>query len=178
MEKGLATVLNRSEEEKSRLSKIQSENASNRIWVTDGVTDKYINKNTEIPEGFRLGRCKVGKNHKVKSVERITMPCRVYDLTIKDNHNFALAAGVFVHNSTTSVPCLANGYNSKGIGKDCADALCGCMTTLIAHAEVVKPHTKPILNAIASVNGPRNYGFGINGKPKYIPGFGNPYRKL
>lgn len=81
-------------------------------------------------------------------------------------------------NSTTALPCLANGYNSKGIGKDCSDALCGWTTTQIAHAELVKPHTKPVLNAIASVNGPRNYGFGSNGKPKYIPGFGTPYRKL
>ena len=81
-------------------------------------------------------------------------------------------------NSITKLPCLANGYNSKGIGKDCADALCGCVTTLIAHAELVKPHTKPVLNAIASVNGSRNYGYGANGKPKYIPGFGQQYRKF
>lgn len=179
IEKGVATVLNRSEEEKSRIAKLQSENTSNRIWVTNGSIDKYINKNSDIPEGFRLGRCKVGKNHKVKSVEHITMPCRVYDLTIKDNHNFALAAGVFVHNSTTGVPCLSNGYNSKGIGKDCADALCGCITTLIAHADVVRPNTKPVLNAIASVNGGRNYGYNRNtGRPNYIPGFGQQYRKF
>jgi hypothetical protein len=80
-------------------------------------------------------------------------------------------------NSTTALPCLANGYNSKGIGKDCSDALCGWTTTLIAHAEVVKPHTKPVLNAIASVNGSRNMGFN-RGKPNYIPGFGQPYRKF
>ena len=80
-------------------------------------------------------------------------------------------------NSITNLPCLANGYNSKGIGKDCADALCGCVTTAIAHAELVKPHTKPVLNAIASVNGARNYGVGPNGRPRYIPGFGQQYRK-
>ena len=81
--------------------------------------------------------------------------------------------------NSTNMPCLANGYNSKGIGKDCADALCGCVTTLIAHAEVVRPNTKPVLNAIANVNGGRNYGYNRNtGRPNYIPGFGQQYRKF
>lgn len=80
--------------------------------------------------------------------------------------------------NSTVMPCLANGYNSKGIGKDCADALCGWTAAAIAHADVIKPHTKPVLNAIASVNGPRVYAPGRGGKPQYIPGFGNQYRKL
>ena len=81
--------------------------------------------------------------------------------------------------NSTVMPCLANGYNSKGIGKDCADALCGWTAAAIAHADVVKPHTKPALNAIASVNGPRNLGYNPrNGKPNYIPGFGQPYRRF
>ena len=81
--------------------------------------------------------------------------------------------------NSTVMPCLANGYNSKGIGKDCADALCGWTAAAIAHADVVKPHTKPALNAIASVNGPRNLGYNPrNGKPNYIPGFGTPYRRF
>jgi len=80
-------------------------------------------------------------------------------------------------NSISAMPCLANGYNSKGIGKDCADALCGCMATLVAHAEVAKPPAKSVINAIANVNGPRSYGVGRNGKPNYIPGFGQQYRK-
>ena len=79
-------------------------------------------------------------------------------------------------NSITALPSIDNGYNSKGIGKDCADALCGCMATLVAHADVVKPPMKHVINAIASVNGPRSYGLG--GKPNYIPGFGQQYRKL
>ena len=80
--------------------------------------------------------------------------------------------------NSTVMPCLANGYNSKGIGKDCADALCGWTAAAITHADVVKPHTKPALNAIASVNGPRSYGPGYGNRPNYIPGFGNQYRKL
>ena len=79
--------------------------------------------------------------------------------------------------NSTVMPCLANGYNSKGIGKDCADALCGWTAAAIAHAEVAKPNMKPVLNAIAGANGPRNYGFNPNGRPNYIPGFGQQYRR-
>lgn len=79
--------------------------------------------------------------------------------------------------NSTSLPCLANGYNVKGIGKDCADALCGWASTIIAHADVAKPNMKPVLNAIAGANGPRNYGFNPNGRPNYIPGFGQQYRR-
>lgn len=39
-------------------------------------------------------------NHKVVSVRVITCdPTPVYDITVDDHHNFALSAGVFVHNS-------------------------------------------------------------------------------
>jgi len=38
-------------------------------------------------------------NHSVARVERLTETADVYDLTVDGYHNFALAAGVFVHNS-------------------------------------------------------------------------------
>lgn len=38
-------------------------------------------------------------NHKIKRIEFLTERIDVYDLEIKDTHNFALASGVFVHNS-------------------------------------------------------------------------------
>lgn len=105
-------------QEKERLRELYSKNTSSRIWITDGTVDKYIHKDDEIPMGFHRGRTKVGKNHKIVSIERITRPCRVYDLTIKDNHNFALSAGVFVHNS-----------------KDLADAVCGALYNASKNAE-------------------------------------------
>lgn len=49
-------------------------------------------------------------NHKVVKVIKLSEKADVYDLTIADNHNFALSAGIFVHNS-----------------KDQADAVCGAM---------------------------------------------------
>lgn len=50
------------------------------------------------------------KNHKIAYVEFLNEVADVYDITIQDNHNFALDAGVFVHNS-----------------KDQADSVCGAL---------------------------------------------------
>ncbi len=41
----------------------------------------------------------VNHNHRVKSVEAIGARMDVYDLEVPETHNFALASGVFVHNS-------------------------------------------------------------------------------
>ncbi|MFX1250144.1 MAG: DNA topoisomerase (ATP-hydrolyzing) subunit B [Promethearchaeota archaeon] len=38
-------------------------------------------------------------NHKIKSIEIINTPIDVYDIEVPNTHNFALASGVFVHNS-------------------------------------------------------------------------------
>lgn len=57
-------------------------------------------------------------NHKIVSIEFINVQEPVYDLTIKDNPNFALSAGIFVHNS-----------------KDQADALCGALYTASKFAD-------------------------------------------
>jgi len=49
---------------------------------------------------------KLGENHRVLRVTRVAANEEVYDITVPDTENFALATGVFVHNS-----------------KDCADAV-------------------------------------------------------
>ena len=98
---------NWTKEQKEALSKKHSIDTSNRMWITNGVDNKYIPKTSSIPEGFYKGRSgywragmkKQKKNHKVLSIQKVTQPCKVYDIEVKDNHNFALAAGVFVHNS-------------------------------------------------------------------------------
>ncbi len=38
-------------------------------------------------------------NHKIKRIERLTERIDVYDIEVPNTHNFALASGVFVHNS-------------------------------------------------------------------------------
>lgn len=97
-----------------------------KCWITNGIENKYINKTDRIPEGWHKGRTindnwkkhmtKEYKNHKIVKIERIHKPCRVYDLEIEDNHNFALSAGVIVHNS-----------------KDLCDSLCGSIYSASLH---------------------------------------------
>lgn len=89
-----------------------------RVWYTNGVDSIYI-KSCEIPpEGYTRGRVMKKRNHKVIAVIPTDNKSDVYDITVEDNHNFALDSGVFVHNS-----------------KDLADALCGAVYNASQHAE-------------------------------------------
>ncbi|MFH1193029.1 MAG: DNA topoisomerase (ATP-hydrolyzing) subunit B [Candidatus Jorgensenbacteria bacterium] len=47
----------------------------------------------------RLEEAVVNFNHKVRRVEKVAARIDVYDLEVPGTHNFALASGVFVHNS-------------------------------------------------------------------------------
>ena len=158
------------------------------IISTDQYQSSYVRENLT-QQGFTCEKVSVDKSEDPYiGLRNLLQDQRVelikHDLQEIEMINLQRVNGVINHppqsNSTTALPNLSNGYNSKGIGKDCADALCGCLATLVAHADVVKPHTKPALNAIASVNGPRPYGLGtnMNGRPQYIPGFGQQYRKF
>jgi len=57
------------------------------------------------------------KNHKVKKVEFLDRKEGVYDLTIDKSHNFALAAGVFVHNSIDGDSAAAYRYTEARLAK-------------------------------------------------------------
>ena len=130
------------QQRRATLSKVMS----SMRWYTNGIDNIYVKPDAQIPEGYYLGRSvNSRKNHKIVSVETIHKCCKVYDLEIVDNHNFALAAGVFVHNS-----------------KDCADALCGSIWTLVKEAPVNTPPPTKVSSAIAAVNG--RYGGSSNRK--------------
>lgn len=47
----------------------------------------------------KLKEAVLNYNHKIKSVEKLKGRIDVYDLEVPETHNFALASGVFVHNS-------------------------------------------------------------------------------
>lgn len=157
------------------------------IISTDQYQSSYVRENLT-QQGFVCEKVSVDKTEDPYiGLRNLLQDQRLelikHDLQEVEMINLERVNGVINHkpqskSNSTAVPCLENGYNSKGIGKDCADALCGCMATLVAHADVVKPHTKPILNAIINVNGPRNSGYGPYGRPNTLPGFGMPYRKL
>lgn len=57
-------------------------------------------------------------NHKLITIEFIDKKADVYDIEVEDNHNFALDAGIFVHNS-----------------KDASDAVCGACYNASKYAE-------------------------------------------
>lgn len=85
--------------------------AKGRKWYTDGVNTIYLLANEPIPAGFTPGRTR--KNHKIVDIKVIEANEPVYDLEIEDNHNFALSAGVFVHNSKdTSDSAVGAAYNA------------------------------------------------------------------
>jgi len=54
--------------------------------------------------------CEINQNHKVVNIEFLNEFVDVYDLTIDKTHNFALASGVFVHNSIDGDPPAAYRY--------------------------------------------------------------------
>lgn len=110
-----------------------SASAKDKCWITNGTIEKYIDKNAELPEGFRFGR-KPRKNHKVKNVYFIHKPCRVYDIEVDDNHNFALDAGIFVHNS-----------------KDMSDSLAGALLNATKHKQSLLDSMQ-LLSTFADVN--------------------------
>jgi len=53
-------------------------------------------------------------NHKVVGIESLNEFADVYDLTIEKTHNFALASGIFVHNSIDNDPPAAMRYCVSG----------------------------------------------------------------
>lgn len=93
-------------------------------WYTNGIQEVYTKDIQNIPIGFYPGRCKTVKNHKIVAIEKINTYKKVYDLEIEENHNFALDAGIFVHNS---VKILDDGTKVKSVGKDISDSLGGAI---------------------------------------------------
>lgn len=59
----------------------------------------------------------LNKNHKVAKIETLNSREDVYDLTIDKTHNFALAAGVFVHNSIDGDNAAAQRYTEVKLSK-------------------------------------------------------------
>jgi DNA gyrase/topoisomerase IV subunit B len=78
------------------------------VWMND--TGEWVPVDSLLP-GFRVAERFFSErrssrreaaslvNHKVVSVEKLDETADVYDLTVDSYHNFALEAGVFVHNS-------------------------------------------------------------------------------
>ncbi len=72
---------------------------------------KYYNSDKD------LVLCEINSNHKVIRTEFIGEFVDVYDLTIDNTHNFALASGVFVHNSLDGDSQAAMRYTEVRLSK-------------------------------------------------------------
>jgi len=59
----------------------------------DTTIEKFFDSEAELVEAVET------HNHTVESVERLEKTADVYDIEVPETHNFALEAGVFVHNS-------------------------------------------------------------------------------
>lgn len=82
------------------------------------------------------------RNHKVVSVTPLAEREDVYDLTVDGTHNFALDAGVFVHNS-----------------KDVADAAC-CVATWLSERPTARQALEPEKGVVEVVNKSRHSPYG------------------
>ncbi|MBR9703893.1 hypothetical protein GOV12_00650 [Candidatus Pacearchaeota archaeon] len=67
--------------------------------------------------------CELNGNHKVVSIEFIKEFEDVYDLTIDKTHNFALASGIFVHNSMDGDRAAASRYTEAKLSKIAVELL-------------------------------------------------------
>ena len=107
--------------------------AKGKRWYNNGKTEMLC-KEGEEPIGYTLGRI----NHKVISVRLIeTDDTYVYDLSIKDNPNFALTAGVFVHNSKDGADGLAGAlYNALLHEKDLANDISDLVDIMVETNDV------------------------------------------
>ncbi|MBN1549637.1 DNA topoisomerase (ATP-hydrolyzing) subunit B [Candidatus Babeliales bacterium] len=69
---------------------------NNKILLRlDTVCERFFDGNyTQLTEAVKH------YNHKIKSIQYLSSKIDVYDLEVEGTHNFALASGVFVHNSS------------------------------------------------------------------------------
>ncbi|MBU2616419.1 MAG: intein-containing DNA gyrase subunit B, partial [Nanoarchaeota archaeon] len=85
-------VLENNSLEKFDEIRIKSRNKS--VLSMDTFCSRFFNDDV-----FEMLETVKNYNHKIKKIEFLDKKIDVYDLEVKDTHNFALASGVFVHNS-------------------------------------------------------------------------------
>jgi DNA gyrase subunit B len=74
--------------------KIRIENNDKSILSMKTFCSRFFNNNPE-----EMLEAVKNWNHKIKRIEFLTEKINVYDLEVPNTHNFALASGIFVHNS-------------------------------------------------------------------------------
>jgi len=73
------------------------------LTIKDSLMPFYGHKNYIFSENkIELKQIILNYNHKIKKIVRLKERMDVYDLEVEGTHNFALASGIFVHNSMKS----------------------------------------------------------------------------
>lgn len=118
--KNSAKALATCNEESKRLHELYPNVDKEKFFEIFGFEYDSLPPNRKPPfvTKYRKIMDKTARNHKIRSVTFIPEKEDVYDLTVEHNHNFALSAGIFVHNS-----------------KDAIDAVCGSLFNASQNSE-------------------------------------------
>ena len=74
--------------------KIRVQNRDKSILSQKEFCKRFFNN-----DAISMQETVVHWNHKIRKIEKLTQRMSVYDLEVPETHNFALASGIFVHNS-------------------------------------------------------------------------------
>jgi DNA gyrase subunit B len=74
--------------------KARTKNRNNNLLKIPTFTERFFN--SDYSRMLEAVKC---YNHKIKRLEKVSQKIDVYDLEVPGTHNFALASGIFVHNS-------------------------------------------------------------------------------
>jgi DNA gyrase subunit A len=92
------------------INKESYEKARTEIFGIKSFTNWDLGVKKYFQDNKNLILLELNGNHKVVSTEFLNEFADVYDLTIDKTHNFALASGIFVHNSVDGDPAAAMRY--------------------------------------------------------------------
>ncbi|MBS3153338.1 DNA topoisomerase (ATP-hydrolyzing) subunit B [Candidatus Woesearchaeota archaeon] len=82
--------------ELKRYDEVRIETNNKNLLRLDTFTERFFDDESEMLNAVK------NYNHKIKRIERLNEKRDVYDIEVPHTHNFALASGVFVHNSAKS----------------------------------------------------------------------------
>ena len=92
------------------LNKDNYEETRKTAFGTKSFTSWDLGIKKYFEDNVNLVLCEINQNHKVVEIKLLNEFADVYDLTVDKTHNFALASGIFVHNSIDGDPPAAYRY--------------------------------------------------------------------
>ena len=81
--------------DENQYQQVRKETNNKNLLRLDTILERFFGSNKE-----KLKTAVENFNHKIVRIEKVSERMDVYDLEVPETHNFALASGVFVHNSS------------------------------------------------------------------------------